>query len=196
MSLDVSHAYLCVRDLDAEGCPVLPDTWSCTVEDAGWFTVTRTSDGLRILAWRASQVGSRALFALFGPRSILDAVAAVEPACMPAAEAWARRTEPAIRAWLRYWPVWRIDGHVRDADGVAQPVSTAVVRLVPSGVQIPDPSVTPLPWLLDASGAVVATQAAAVVRVAAIYRPAMDQSMRDQLAGWELAATCEGEPAR
>lgn len=192
MSVDLSTAYVIVRDLDADGCPVLPSTWHCTEQDAGWHTLERDSDGLTIAAWRASAVGARGLFALFAPEALLAAIATTEPACMPAREAWARRAEPTIRAYLRYWPIWRIDGHVRDSDGVAEPVTSAVVRLVPEGVAIPDPSVTALPWLLRADGTVTAVQAEAAVRVATIHRPALDRT----LAGFDLHAGLEDEPER
>lgn len=189
--VDLSNAFLCVRDLDEDGCPVLPASWECTTQDAGWYTLTRP-DGLTVAAWKASAVASRALFALFGPRAVLDAIAAVEPLCMPAREAWARRAEANVRSFLRYWPIWRIDGQVRDGDGVAQPVSNTVVRLVPSGVQLPDPTTTALPWLLRANGTLTAVQAEAAVRVTVLHRPALDQT----LAGFSLHEGLEDEPER
>lgn len=185
------HAYLCVRDLDGDGCPVLPDGWTCTEQDAGWYTLTR-GDGLTIAAWRANAVATRALFVLFGPRAFLDAIAASEAACMPAREAWERRGEAATRTFLRRWRHWRIDGHVRDAEGVAQPVTNQVVELVPEGGAIPDPTTTPLPWLLRLDGTVTAVLAQAAVRVTALHRPAMDRT----LAGYALHVTAEDEAPR
>lgn len=194
--IDLRHAYLCARDLDERGCPVLPEAWTCTEQDAGWYTLTRQRDGLTIAAWKANTRGiaatERRLFALFGPIEFLASIAAADPSCMPAREAWARRGEANVRAALRNWRTWRIDGHVRDAEGVAQPVTGAVVQLVPDGARIPDPSTTPLPWLLRADGSVTAVQAEAAVRVAVIHRPAMVHT----LAGYSLHAVCEDEPER
>ena len=191
--IDVGRAYLCVRDLDpSSGGLVLPAAWQVTPQDAGWYTLTRESDGLTVAAWRANSAGTRALFALFGPIALLGAVAAVEPACMPAREAWARRAEPAVRVWLRRWLHWRIDGQVRDGAGVAQPVTAQVVQLVPESAAIPDPPTTPLPWLLRADGTVTTVAAQAQVRVTAIHRPAMGHT----LAGFALHSVCEDEPER
>lgn len=186
------HAYLCVRDLDpATGGPVLPDGSTCIVQDAGWFTLTRGS--ITIAAWRANAVGSRGLFALFAPRAVLDAIADAEPLCMPAREAWERRTESSVRAALRRWRHWRIDGHVRDpVTGDARAVTDAVVRLVPEGAAIPDPTTTPLPWLLRADGTVTSVAGEAAVRVTALHRPALDRT----LAGYALHERAEDEPVR
>jgi len=190
--IDLAHAFLAVRDVDANGGPVVLGAWQSTPQDAGWYTLTRESDGLTVAAWRANSAGTRGLFALFGPRAELDALAAVEPACLPAREAWARRAEPAVRAWLRRWRHWRIDGQVRDGAGVAQPVTAQTVQIVPEGVAIPDPSTPPLPWLLRSDGSVTTLVAEAQVRVTVIYRPALANT----LAGFDLHTVAEDEPER
>lgn len=189
--MNPSNAYLCVRALDEEGCPVVGEGWTCEPQDGGWY-VLRHRSGHVIAAWKANTVSTRALFALFGERQVLDAIADAEPLCMPAKEAWDRRSEANVRTFLRRWRHWRLDGHVRDHEGVAQPVVGAVVQLVPEGSAIPDPTTTPLPWLLRADGTVTTQQAQASVRVAALHQPALDRT----IAGFVLHQQLEDEPAR
>lgn len=187
--LDLSHAYLCVRDLDDEGCPVLPNDWTCTVQDNDWLSLIRQSDKKTIAAWKANEAGQRGLFALFGDKEFLDAIAQNEPMCMPAREAWRRRAEASIRAYLRYWPTWRFDGHIRDGSDIVA-VSNHVMRIVPKGVRIPDPAITSLPWLLKSDGSIAETQSEAAIRVSAIHRPSLDAT----LAGFNLHEKLENEP--
>lgn len=190
--LSLDRAYLCVRDLSANGGPVLPNGWTSQAEAGGWYTLRRNSDGLRILAWRANSVSARGLFALFAPLAVLEAVASVEPACMPAVEAWNRRDEAAVRVFLRRWRHWRIDGNVRLPDDTTPAVTNRTVQLIPEGAAIPDPTVTALPWLIRADGTTTAVLAEAAVRVTAIHRPAMDATV----ASYALHTGLEDEPAR
>lgn len=204
--LALGHAYLAVRSVvsgqssdpeaagyDPEaGAPVLPDGWTATPQAGQWFTLTRSSDGLTIAAWKASSVASEALFALFGPQAFLDAVAATEPRMAPARELWANRADPTVRAYLRYWPVWRCTGFEHDAEGNPVAITDAVRRLVPSGVRIPDPQSDPLPWLLRANGTLTGFQSEASIRVDSITRPALNAT----LAGFSLHTTAEDEPER
>lgn len=187
----LASAYLCVRDIDGAGGPVLTG-WTATPQDAGWYTLTRAEDSTLLAAWRANTSGARALWALFGPADILEQLAATEAACMPAREAWRRRTEPAVRAWLRRWRHWRIDGQVRiDAD-TTRAVVAGTVALIPEGAQLPDPTTDALPWLLRADGSVTTIAAEAQVRVTAIHRPALGHT----LAGLGLHTRLEDEPDR
>lgn len=188
------NGFLAVRPVTAEGVPVVGGGWEVRPQAGRWFTLRRGRD--LAAAWRASSVGGDALFALFGPKSWLDTVAEGRNDVMPAREAWQRRSEAPIRAWLRYWPTWRASGLYRDNEGGVVAFSNEVRDLVPEGVQIPDPEATPLPWLLDASGAVVGTVAEAEVQVTAIVRPAMNRTIRSMRDGFDLAVVLESEPAR
>lgn len=190
MDTELGHGYLCVRDIDADGLPVVGVNWNVHA-CGGWSVVHRNDGGVLLAAWRANAIATRALYALFGPQDVLEAIAATEPACMPAREAWARRAEPAVRAWLRRWPAWRFDGAIR-VSGAMVSVSGASRRLIFEGQQVPDPTVTPFPWRFAADGSIVATEAAAVVRVDSIARPAMVAT----LAGYLLHDVAENQPPR
>lgn len=191
--IDVSHAYLAVQAVDAEGAPDVGGSWTTTAQDAGWYTLT---DGtIVIAAWRANSLSGQGLWAVYGPQAFLEALALSRDDVMPAREAWARRGESAILAWLRYWPTWRVDGYERDLEGNAVAISGVTRRLIPEGARLPDPTVHPLPWNLDAGGALT-TQALAVIRVTAIHRPAMLHTMRSEVDGFDLREVMEDEPER
>lgn len=196
MDVSLAHAYLCVRDIDVDGAPIVGQQWIVRAEASGWFSLRRVDDErLLLAAWHANAAGGRALFALFGPQSVLEQIAASEPACMPAREAWTRRAEPAVRAFLRRWPIWRFDGFARVGEvigGAPQAVSGAVRRLIFEGQQIPDPTTTPFPWRFAPDGTIAATDAAAVYRVDAITRPALSMT----LAGYALHDELELEEPR
>lgn len=228
MNLDLSHCYLAVMneiagqytdetganyDPGAGGPDLKADGWTVTFCGGKfpWYLAIRNSDGLVIQIWRASQVGTQALFAGWGPQTVLDGFATSNAKCMPSIEAWYRATgtgtdpstgqpyaiDPTVRSWLRYWPDWRVDGHEVDPDtGAIVAISNAKRILVPDGVQIPDPTVTALPWLLAADGTVVATQAAAVIQVTALHHPALSVTSRDVVNGWDLHHVLENEPVR
>lgn len=185
-------AYLAVCDVDAEtGGPAL-DGWTTHAEAGGWYTLQHASLGW-LLVWRGNTHGIRGLFAVVGPEAVLVAFAAEEPSTrMPAREAWRRKTESAVRAWLRRWRVWRIDGQVRDAEGAIQDVTGVRVDLIPEGAQIPDPTVDALPWMFRADGTVTAVQAEAQVRVTVVRQPALLIG----LAGMGFEALVEDEPDR
>jgi len=188
--MTLSNAYLAVLPENVNG-PVL-DGWTTHAQSGGWYTLTRDVDRVVLAAWRANTSGAEGLYALFGPLDVLEALAAIELRCMPAREAWRRRTEPAVRAWLRRWRHWRIDGQVRDVEGVAQDVTAARAELIPEGAQLPDPTTDALPWLIRADGTVTTVLAEAQVRVTAIHRPALAGT----LAGMGLDTRLENEPDR
>lgn len=176
------------------GAPVVPKTWEVTRQADGWWTLRTGGDGGgdELAVWRASVVGSEALWAVWGPRARLDAIAAGEPRMMPGREAWARRSEAGVRAWLRYWPVWRCNVTERDGEGGYVSSTGVVRRLVPDGVQLPDPTVKPFPWLLRADGSETLVISEAVIRVDGLQRPAMSGT----LAGRGLHVVTEAQPDR
>jgi hypothetical protein len=200
--LDASRCYLCVRDQAADLAPVMPAGWTARREASGWYTITRSSDGLRILAWRANTnaAGTRALYALFAPLAVLEAVAAVEPLCAPARELWASALlgNAAAIAVVRRWPSWRFTGGERaSARSGGQLVAvTDVVRrvLFVDGQTMPAPPMpTPAaPWRFDATGAFVGTDLASQIRIDSITRPALDAS----IASYVLNAVAEDEAPR
>jgi len=145
--LTLAHAYLYVGDVDTDpDSPgylgrVVPVDWHSEYQDARWYAIFHPS-GDRLAAWRANAVGAEGLFAIWGPQSRLDTIAAGETRCMPGREAWARKGEASVRAFLRYWPEWRFDGFVRDSEGspVAATRPAVLIRVVDSGIGIPEES--------------------------------------------------------
>lgn len=192
MPLSLGHAYLAVRDVASGGGPEVGAGWTVQPESDSWYVLRRTSDDLRIAAWRANSSNGRALWAVWGPQSFLTALAAAEAQCMPAREAWERRNEAAVRVWLRRWPVWRVTGQIRLVDGSLAAITDLARRLIPEGGTLPDPTTQALPWLLRADGTLTAVQAEAVIRVTAISRPAFLAT----LAGFDLHTIAEDEPPR
>ncbi len=199
MALNLSHAYLIVRDIAANGGPVVASGWTTIAEAGGWYVSRRDSDGMRVLAWRANTnaAATRALYMLFGPTSLLDPVAASEPLCWAAGQAWTLTLggDASAIAVMRRWPWWRINGFVRQTehDGLstALAVTAAVVRFFGEGGTLPTIG-TAFPWRFDATGAIVGTDAAAAVRVNSITGPAFGAS----LAGFTLDSVAESEPPR
>jgi hypothetical protein len=192
----LEHAYLCVRALDVDGLPVLPGAWSAErLGDTDWYECRSGNGQTLVEAYQANVVGAEALFALFGPLATLDAFAASESRCMPAREAWNRRAEASVRAWLRYWRCWRFDGYVRENDtlsGAQVAVSGVVRTLTRVGQRVPDPTVTAYPWLFAPNGTIVAQASQALYRIDTLVRPALLET----IGGYELHAKCEAEPAR
>ena len=173
----LGSAYLCVRDYAAPdpelggGGPAL-DGWTSTPQAGGWYTLRSADDPALLAAWRANTSGPRVLWALFGPADVLAALATVEPACMPAREAWRRRDEPAVWAWLRRWPTWRVDG-TRDGEPVVGERAVLHAEGGQLAAKVP-------PW------------AAADLAVTSLLRPALLVT----LAGLALDQTLEDEPDR
>jgi len=200
MTVDIDHCYLCLRDQDASQGPVMPAGFTARRESGGWYTIMRDSTGSPVgAAWRANTnaAGTRGLYAVFGPLSILNALAAIEPLCMPARELLAlviAGNAPAI-AVARRWPTWRFSGSERDiVSGSLVAVSTVVRRLIFDGQTLPAPPLpsTGSPWRFSSTGAIVATDAACRYRVTSLVRPALDTT----LAGYTLHTVAEDEPVR
>jgi hypothetical protein len=196
--LDASRCYLCVRDQAADLSPVMPAGWTAQREAGGWYTLHRSSDGLRIFAWRANTnaAGTRALYALFAPLAVLEAVAAVEPLCAPARELWASAVggNATAIAVVRRWPTWRFTGSER-IGGSLVPVIDVVRRvLLADGQTMPAPPMPTdaAPWRFDATGAIVGTDIASQYRITSIARPALDATFW----GFALEAIAEDEAPR
>lgn len=185
--------YLAVRDLDGEGAPDVGAGWTVHLMDAGWCVLER--ENIVVAAWKANELAGRGLFAVFGPQDFLENLASANTEVMPGREAWARRSEANIRAWLRYWPVWRVDGFERDDEGNPVAISGGVRRLLQDGDRLPDPTVDAFPWDLDEHGDLV-SQASAVIRVTGIVRPAMANTIRSEADNFDLQQVMEDEPER
>lgn len=195
----LAHAYLCLRDVDANGLPVLPAlgaAWTATAEADGWYSVRRNDSQILVAAWKANVVSAPSyMWVLFGPQATLEALAQIEPQCMPASELWALAkggNAQAIAA-ARRWPVWRFTGAER-IGGALVAVTAAVRRLIYEGQQMPSPA-TAFPWRFSASGAIVATDAEARYRVdgpIGSLKPALHLTM----SGYALHALAEDEPVR
>jgi hypothetical protein len=199
MTLDVERCYLCVRDQTADLAPVLPNGWTAQREHGGWYTIRRDSDGLRILAWRANTnaAGTRALYALFAPLAVLEAVAAIEPLCAPAREFWAAAAggNATAIAVVRRWPIWRFSGSERDTvSGALVPVVDVVRRVIFEAQTMPAPPMPTAgaPWRFGADGAIVGTDGASQYVITAITRPALDTTV----ASYALHVVAEDEPVR
>lgn len=195
MSFVVDHGYLSVRDPLANGGPSLPGGTLASPEHNGWYSLLRPSTGDRGAAWRANTdaSGTRVGYVLFGPKAALDAFAATEPLTWPIVEllALVNGGDATARAVARRWPVWRITGSVRDANGTLQPVTSTVVRLFYEGGTLPTFG-TAFPWRFDVTGAIVGTDGAARVRVDSLVSPAMEAT----LSGYMLNSVAENEPVR
>jgi hypothetical protein len=183
MTLIADHCYLCVQDFDGTGAPTVPGGWTARTEHNGWYTITRTSDGERLLAWRANTnaAGTRALYALFGRLATLQLVQAAEPLCFPATSTWTAAVggNATAIAVMRRWPIYVMTGSVRMPSGTPSAGTTALVavtnqptRLFPEGGTLPALPIT-FPVRYDATGAQVGTDGAATVRVNSISQPAM-----------------------
>ena len=159
---------------------VIPAGWTVHPQSGGWVEFRRASDGALLACYTANVAGARGLFAILGDRSILDAIAASFDLAAPARDVWeAAKAGPGLaRDVMRRWRDWRIDGFERDPE-TGDPVALANERrrlMADEGFALPDPATNPLPWNLDANGQLT-TQAAAVVRVTVIHRPALSASM-------------------
>lgn len=204
-----AHLYLATRDVDTErdGAPVVPEAWwDDRAQRVGpWWTWRHPSSGDVVAAARVNAVGGRGLYAVAGPRSWLESLASGTDEVMPAREAWRRRAETMPRTICRAWRWWRCDVTERatqdDVDaGLAAAVGDAIQRdgvvrrLSSAGTLLPDPTVTALPWDLDAEG-VPTTIGAAVIRVRALVRPALPPSL-PTIAGVSLHDILEAEADR
>lgn len=189
----LNNCFLAVQDLvndedhNIVGAPLLGEDWIITPATSGWFFLQRGAQ--RVACWRANSLGSTGLFAIFGEKFFLDNLAEGRTNVMPAREAWDRRAEAPVRQFLRFWPTWNCAGFER-VSGSPQAFS-GVRTLTPPGVQIPDPTVTALPWALDETGAIV-PQAQAVIRVDSILSPALHRT----IAGLKLNEVLENEDPR
>jgi len=170
----LGHAYIAIRDLyvdpetgEPDGGPDAPEGWARSPQGSTGWTMIDHPDGL-IAAYRVNAVGLRGLFALFGPQSVLEAIAAGNSEIMPAREIWRRRAEVQARKTVRAWRTWIVD----DDTG------TEVRRtLIAEGELLPaTPPTVGSPW----------------GTVTKLYRPAMAAT----LAGHALHQTLEDQPDR
>lgn len=197
MSLIVDHCYLIVRSAAADGGPSLQGTWTSTPLHNGWYDLLRTSDGERVVAWRANAAGAEVLFAVFGRLATLQAIAAASTLGAPATTAWTAAVggNATARAVMRRWPIYVITGSIRLPTGLPSAGTSALsavtnqpVRLFPEGGTLPALPIT-FPVRYDATGAQVGTDGAATVRVDSISQPAM----RFTLAGFPFDTTLQNE---
>lgn len=187
MTLLIERALLLVRDLDPSGGPLAPDGWQVITHSGGWYEVVRPA-GQRVLAYRENDDGVRGLFALFGDIDTLAMIDASSALALPAREVWRRRNEAGVKPHVRRWRTLRGSGQERDAEGNAVPW-IGVRSVVPVGAALPDWATDPLPWNLDAAGALTTAQLA-VIRVETVDRPALLAEM----AGSASPAAFENEP--
>lgn len=195
--ISLSHGYACVRSLDGNGLPTMPGApgaWIPKFEHNGWVSILSADGETLLAAWRANAIGAEALYALFGPKSVLNNFAASDPRCMPAAELWslAQGGNATAISVVRRWPTWRFSGFERDRDGNAQTVTSGYRRLIYEGQSMPAPG-TAFPWRFAADGTIVGTDAAAKYRVngpIASIRPAFSYT----LGGYALNTVLEDEP--
>lgn len=195
----LDRCFLAVRDQATDQSPILPDGWTVRPEAGGFFVLRRNSDNVRILAWRANTdaAGTRGLYAVWGPIAVLNAIAAVEPLCMPARELWdaAQGGNATAIAVARRWPVWRWSGSERDpVSGSLVAVSNVVRRLIFEGQTMPT-SGTAFPWRFSETGTIVGTDAEAKYRVSgpiSSLRPALHMT----IGGFLLHTTLEDEQPR
>ena len=185
----LSNAYIAARDM-VNGLPVVPAQYTAQAEDDGWFSVRRDDGEILLAAWRANTFGAQSIFALFGPKSVLDTISGA----MPARELWdlALAGNAQAIAAARRWPIWRFSGHERDSGGNAVVVTDVVRRVIFEGQSMPSPPMpTPAaPWRFAVDGTIVGTDGAAFYRVGSITRPALNAT----LAGYQLDAVVELEP--
>lgn len=171
---------LMLRSLDADGGPVVPATWTVQPEDGGWYTVRRDSDGITLAAHRENTdtAGTLGLFVVMGPRAVLDAIAAASSYAATLQAVWdARATSATALAVLRRLRTWRFDGFERDEAGNPVAITGGVRTVIFEGQALPDPNVTPLPWLIRADGTITTLAAQAQYRIDAIIRPALACTM-------------------
>ena len=169
----LGHAYIAIRDLyvdpetgEPDGGPDAPEGWARSPQGSTRWTMIGHPDGL-IAAYRVNAVGLRGLFALFGPQSVLEAIAAGNSEIMPAREIWRRRAEVQARKAVRAWRTWIVDD---DTGTEVRRTLIAEGELLPTSTP-PGPS-----W----------------GTVTKLYRPAMAAT----LAGHALHQTLEDEPDR
>jgi hypothetical protein len=184
--LPLRDAYLFVRDIAANGGPVVPGSWTVKRETGSWYTY-RANDDARLAAWRANTdvTGTRGLYLVLGARAKLDELAeaaneAEDPAA-PLVAVWnARNTSALAMAVMRRWPVWRFTGLERltDPEGATTTpaVTNGVRRIIPEGATLPNPNVTALPWNIGVDGALT-TLALAKYRVTGIAGPALNATI-------------------
>ena len=182
MTLIADHCYLCVRDPDGTGGPTLPAGWTLRAEHNSWYSLQRTSDGERLMAWRANTLGAQVLYAAFAKLTILQGLQALDPTrCAPAQTVWtaALGNNATAITVMRRWPIYEITGSVRLPSGLPSAGTTALVavtnqavRLFPEGGTLPALPIT-FPIRYDTTGAQVGTDGAAAVRVDSISQPAM-----------------------
>ena len=170
---------LAIRQIAANGGPDLPIGWTSVAASGRWYTVrTPGGDALDVNRVNTNVAVTRGLFAICGSRTVLDSLAASSDLISPLTTAWsAALSGPGLaRDVMRRWRWYNIDGFVRDPEGDPLAVSGQDARLIGEGDTLPDPAVTSLPWNLDANGGIT-TQAAAVVRVTTINRPAFGRTI-------------------
>ena len=170
------HSYIAIRDLyvdpetgEPDGGPDAPEGWARSPQGrSGWTMIDHPPTGTVLAAYRVNAVGVRGLFALFGPQSVLEAIASSNADVMPARELWRRRAEVQARKAVRAWRTWIVD----DAG------ETEVRRtLIAEGELLPaTPPTVGSPW----------------GTVTRLYRPAMAAT----LAGHGLHVTLEDQPDR
>lgn len=196
------QSYILVRATGSiQYTPQVPETWEVNYQDNKWCTIHTApilidgetkSYNLACYRANANSTNTQGMFALFADEiKILDWIKDRDSVlCAPAIDVWqARSTNPTALAALRRWPVYRINGFVRDGNGDAIAVENEVVRLMKSdGFTLPNPNTAPLPWNLDDNGQST-TQALAKVRVTAIHSPALDVS----IAGFQDYLSCENQ---
>lgn len=188
----LGHAYVAARDM-VDGLPVVPAQYTAHAEIDGWYSVWRDDGEILLAAWRANTLANgQSLFAIFGPRAVLETISGA----MPARELWdlALAGNAQAIAVVRRWPTWRFSGHERDKDGNAIVATNVVRRVIFEGQSMPAPPMpTPaVPWRFAANGTIVATDGAAQYRIGSIVRPALPAT----LAGFALDSTLESEPTR
>lgn len=188
------HAYVAIRDIRAgqrtdpdapdyhrgAGGPAVP--WPVSIQArTGWVTIKHPSAPLA--TYRVNSIGGRGLFALFGPLSILETIAAGNNEVMPGCE-FLRRARAARRRALdgdpsesgdallilavRAWRTWVVD------DGV----EVAVRRtLIAEGDVLPaTPPTVGSPW----------------GTITKLYRPALDCTLGEH----PLPQRLEDQPDR
>jgi hypothetical protein len=193
--LSLAHSYACARVLDANGAPQVPGGFASQAEADGWYSVRNADGSILLAAWRANSVGTDGLFAVFGPQATLDALAALEPRCMPAQELWAlaRSGNATAITVVRRWPTWRFVGAAKDRAGVMQSFS-GVARLIFEGQTMPTLG-TAFPWRFAGDGTIVATDGAARYRVDGPIGT-LTPALHATLAGYQLHAIAEDEAPR
>ncbi len=195
--LNLSSAYVAIRDDIGGGIPDIPASWGEYSDPMDGWLAGHFPDGDLWALLIVNVVGGRVLCAVWGPTARLDAIASGRNDVMPGREAWRRGLvgdEASTRNILRAWRWYRCSGLEAIDDGINAPSNAAfsgVRELSSEGVLLPRFDTNPLPWLLDADGNVVAAPQA-VIRVDSISRPALPLT----LAGFSCGTILEDEPDR